>query len=493
MNGYGFFNPFGGGGSGGSQSQVDYSISQVIDSQTGEATYQLMQSIDGGTPVVVGDVISYNGNDLLVNYNNEVVLLNNAMETIGQRLGEIYDFTTFTELGIDTHNKTLVEITNELIAKHLPTNTIVTGQIYSQALPFNGNGEAEVMINGPAYWWKCGSLNVAPYSWAAITASSTWGDNGLVMDWTPTAYVLPNASANTLGGIKVGSRLSIDSNGVLSADDQSYSLPTASDQVLGGIKVGNRLSIDNNGILSAQDQSYTLPAATDQSLGGIKIGSRLSIDNNGVLSADDQSYSLPTASASTLGGIKVGSGLSITNGVLSATGGSSLKSTQISFVLDSDDWIENLDGTYSYQYSNQLIEATDFMDIGPALGITETQLNNLLSAKLVISSITDGYVNLTAYGDVPEIDIPMLLVIEGSYQEIYPTVDNDFSLASENPVQNKVITAKINELEGIIGNINEALEEILSGSVQVGAADTTTIQGYEVNNDIVGIAEQTEG
>ena len=460
MNGYGFFNPFGGGGSGGSQSQVDYSISQVIDSQTGEATYQLMQSIDGGTPVVVGDVISYNGNDLLVNYNNEVVLLNNAMETIGQRLGEIYDFTTFTELGIDTHNKTLVEITNELIAKHLPTNTIVTGQIYSQALPFNGNGEAEVMINGPAYWWKCGSLNVAPYSWAAITASSTWGDNGLVMDWTPTAYVLPTASDSTLGGIKVGSRLSIDNNGVLSADDQSYSLPTASDQVLGGVKVGSRLSIDNNGVLSAQDQSYTLPTASD----------------------------------STLGGIKVGSGLNIADGILSVSGGGvPIRSTQISFVLDSDDWIENLDGTYSYQYSNQLIEATDFMDIGPALGITETQLNNLLSAKLVISSITDGYVNLTAYGDVPEVDIPMLLVIEGNYQEIYPTVDDNFNLASENPVQNKVITAKINELEGIIGNINEALEEILSGSVQVGAADTTTIQGYEVNNDIVGIAEQTEG
>lgn len=460
MNGYGFFNPFGGGGSGGSQSQVDYSISQVIDSQTGEATYQLMQSIDGGTPVVVGDVISYNGNDLLVNYNNEVVLLNNAMETIGQRLGEIYDFTTFTELGIDTHNKTLVEITNELIAKHLPTNTIVTGQIYSQALPFNGNGEAEVMINGPAYWWKCGSLNVAPYSWAAITASSTWGDNGLVMDWTPTAYVLPTASDSTLGGIKVGSRLSIDNNGVLSADDQSYSLPTASDQVLGGVKVGSRLSIDNNGVLSAQDQSYTLPTASD----------------------------------STLGGIKVGSGLNIADGILSVSGGGvPIRSTQISFVLDSDDWIENLDGTYSYQYNNQLIEATDFMDIGPALGITETQLNNLLSAKLVISSITDGYVNLTAYGDVPEVDIPMLLVIEGNYQEIYPTVDDNFNLASENPVQNKVITAKINELEGIIGNINEALEEILSGSVQVGAADTTTIQGYEVNNDIVGIAEQTEG
>jgi hypothetical protein len=36
-----------------------------------------------------------------------------------------------------------------------------------------------------------------------------------------TAYTLPIAAASTLGGIKVGTRLSIDVNGVLSADVQS--------------------------------------------------------------------------------------------------------------------------------------------------------------------------------------------------------------------------------------------------------------------------------
>lgn len=65
------------------------------------------------------------------------------------------------------------------------------------------------------------------------------------------SYELPVASANTLGGIKVGNRLSIDENGVLSADDQSYTLPVASASRLGGIKVGQNLSIDENGVLSA--------------------------------------------------------------------------------------------------------------------------------------------------------------------------------------------------------------------------------------------------
>lgn len=41
-------------------------------------------------------------------------------------------------------------------------------------------------------------------------------------------YVLPVASASTLGGVKVGARLSI-SDGVLSADDQSYSNATTTD------------------------------------------------------------------------------------------------------------------------------------------------------------------------------------------------------------------------------------------------------------------------
>ena len=65
-----------------------------------------------------------------------------------------------------------------------------------------------------------------------------------------STYVLPKASADTLGGIKVGTRLSINSDGVLSASDQSYTLPTASSDTLGGVKVGPGLSI-TDGVLSA--------------------------------------------------------------------------------------------------------------------------------------------------------------------------------------------------------------------------------------------------
>lgn len=100
-------------------------------------------------------------------------------------------------------------------------------------------------------------------------------------------YVLPIASGTRLGGIKVGNNLSIDQNGILSAEAGTYSLPTATALRLGGIKVGNGLTVQEDGTLSATGGggSYVLPPATSGSLGGVIVGSGLSVDGNGVLSA----------------------------------------------------------------------------------------------------------------------------------------------------------------------------------------------------------------
>lgn len=58
---------------------------------------------------------------------------------------------------------------------------------------------------------------------------------------------LQKASADTLGGIKVGDGLSIDSDGVLSTDP----IEAATTETLGGVIVGSGLSIDSDGVLSA--------------------------------------------------------------------------------------------------------------------------------------------------------------------------------------------------------------------------------------------------
>lgn len=64
----------------------------------------------------------------------------------------------------------------------------------------------------------------------------------------------------------------------------NYTLPIASSSILGGIQVGSGLSIAGDGTLSVS-YSYTLPIASGTTLGGIKVGSGLSIDGSGVLSA----------------------------------------------------------------------------------------------------------------------------------------------------------------------------------------------------------------
>ena len=71
----------------------------------------------------------------------------------------------------------------------------------------------------------------------------------------PSAYTLPTASSLVLGGVKVGSNLTIDAQGVLNANTGSYTLPTATGSVLGGIKIGSGLSIDGNGVVTASGSS----------------------------------------------------------------------------------------------------------------------------------------------------------------------------------------------------------------------------------------------
>lgn len=68
------------------------------------------------------------------------------------------------------------------------------------------------------------------------------------------------------------------------ATEYSYTLPIATGSVAGGIKIGTGLTIDGNGVVTAAG-TYTLPIATASALGGIKIGSGLSIDVNGVVTA----------------------------------------------------------------------------------------------------------------------------------------------------------------------------------------------------------------
>jgi hypothetical protein len=95
---------------------------------------------------------------------------------------------------------------------------------------------------------------------------------------------------------------------------QPFVLTPATTTVLGGVKIGSGISVTPDGTISVnQQQSYTLPVATSNILGGVKIGSGINVTVDGTIST-----TLPIATTSVLGGVIVGSGLAITQaGVLS--------------------------------------------------------------------------------------------------------------------------------------------------------------------------------
>lgn len=112
---------------------------------------------------------------------------------------------------------------------------------------------------------------------------------------------LPIASTDTLGGIKVGTNLTITSDGVLEAPysakgdkgDKGDSGEAGQDGYTPQRGVDYWTSADIAEIHEYIDEnmpdggsgSYTLPIASSSTLGGIKVGANLSITSDGVLSA----------------------------------------------------------------------------------------------------------------------------------------------------------------------------------------------------------------
>ena len=203
------------------------------------------------------------------------------------------------------------------------------GASYTLTLPDNDGSNGQSLITD-------GSGNT---SWSTISGGSS--------------YTLPIASYSTLGGIKVGSGLSVNSSTGL----VNLNMPAATTSAIGGvledasgpIAIGNtglmtinsnainadQLNVSGNGstsqyLRSDGDGTFTWATPTDTNTtysvgdGGLtqnNFTDALKTKLDGI-SASANNYSLPTASGSTLGGIKIGSGLSIDgSGVVTASGG----------------------------------------------------------------------------------------------------------------------------------------------------------------------------
>ena len=112
--------------------------------------------------------------------------------------------------------------------------------------------------------------------------------------------------------------VTISVSGGGSSGGGNYTLPTASSSTLGGVKIGSGLTINTSGVVSADVTSSTLTAyAKTTDLSAVATsGSYNDLSNKPTIPS---AYTLPNATSSTLGGVKVGSNISVSDGTISVT------------------------------------------------------------------------------------------------------------------------------------------------------------------------------
>lgn len=172
----------------------------------------------------------------------------------------------------------------------------------------NQNAFANLAFDSSIYTADSTSDTFTFLSGDNITFTTSSTDDQITISATNTTY--DTATSGNDGLMSASDKTKLDE---IATGANNYSLPTASSSTLGGVKVGTNLSI-SNGVLSATNTTYS--AATTSAAGLMSATDKSKLDG---IASGANAYSLPTATSSTLGGIKVGTNLSISDGVLSAT------------------------------------------------------------------------------------------------------------------------------------------------------------------------------
>lgn len=201
-------------------------------------------------------------------------------------------------------------------------------------LPTGGGGIVPIALGGTGATTTAGAranLGVsATTDYAKVAFSGSYND----LTGTPTIPTATSDLTNNSGYITSSAlRGYVKSVNGVTPDDSgnvaisvsggggsggNYTLPTASGSTLGGVKVGSGLTINTGGVLSADVTASTLTAyAKTTELSEVaKSGSYDDLTNKPTIPS---AYTLPNATSSTLGGVKVGSNISVSNGTISVT------------------------------------------------------------------------------------------------------------------------------------------------------------------------------
>lgn len=126
--------------------------------------------------------------------------------------------------------------------------------------------------------------------------TATWAYGEWAKILTDKNFALPIASSSTLGGVKIGSGLTVAADGTISAA-AAYTLPTASSSVKGGIKVGTGLTMSSETLNHSNSvtakTAYGSTATTASANGGSITVTDIKYDAQGhITSSTDRTITL---------------------------------------------------------------------------------------------------------------------------------------------------------------------------------------------------------
>lgn len=219
-------------------------------------------------------------------------------------------------------------------------------------------------------------------------------------------YHLPIASETTLGGIKVGDNLTIESDGTLNAESTEYTLPTASADTLGGIKVGSNLSI-SDGVLSVPVDTTLSTVSTNPVRNSVITNSMNAIGSDVAaldtrLDADEDNISTNAGNITTISGDL--SDLSGTVTTLSGTvdslgdtvsGLSSTVGDQTGDISDLDTRLDSAEDTIT-----DLVNGSSEMSSDISVLKTATDTTVEYTSLLPVATWTDGDITLHRRGNI---------------------------------------------------------------------------------------------
>lgn len=243
-------------------------------------------------------------------------------------------------------------------------------------------------------------------------------------------YILPTATSSTLGGVKIGNNINIDSGGHIS-------VPIATNSGVGLVKPGTGLAVSSDGTLTATG-TYELPEATKTTLGGVYVDDELSTSSkhpvqNAVVSLELQELDGDITSVSgTVSGLSTTVGnLSTTVGGLSTTVGN-LSGT----VTNQGNDISTLQGNINIINGNIDDLGDDLTDLGNtvgAMGALVDELSAYIDETIAYSDIanywTAGNVTISGSGRIAFVNFDLegsLTINAGSYENILEITDDDF-------------------------------------------------------------------